>query len=113
MTASFFLADEAGGCGKGANAVISQLEYFFCHHGLGEKDVFLHADNCVGQNKNNTMLQYLAWRVMTNRHTNVTLSFLVVGHIKFVPDWSFGLFKRLYRRSKVGSLHTVYCQSGQ
>ena len=32
-----FLADEAGSCGKGANTVVSQLHYFFEHHGLGEK----------------------------------------------------------------------------
>ncbi len=99
-----FLADEAGDCGKGSNTVISQLHYFFENHGLGEKEVYLHADNCTGQNKNNMMLQYLAWRVMTGRHTQITLSFLVVGHTKFSPDWCFGLFKRLYRRTKVGSL---------
>ena len=45
-----FLCDEAGDCGKGANTVISQLDFFFKHHGLGEKEVFLHADNCSGQN---------------------------------------------------------------
>lgn len=49
-----FLTDEAGECGKGANNVISCLQFFFDKHGLGEKTVFLHADNCTGQNKNNT-----------------------------------------------------------
>lgn len=44
---------------------------------------------------------------MTGRHTKVTLSFLVVGHTKFSPDWCFGLFKRLFRRTKVGSLQTI------
>ncbi|XP_064390673.1 uncharacterized protein LOC135338462 isoform X2 [Halichondria panicea] len=99
-----FLCDEAGDCGKGANTVISQLHYFFEHHSLGEKEVYLHADNCTGQNKNNAMIQYLAWRVLTKRHTKITLSFLVVGHTKFTPDWCFGLFKRLYRRTSIGSL---------
>ena len=37
-----FLKDEAGACDKGTNVVISQLECFFSHHGLGEKQVFLH-----------------------------------------------------------------------
>ncbi len=60
-----FLGDEAGDCGKGSNTVISQLHYFFENHGQGETEVFLHADNCTGQNKNNIMLWYLAWRVMT------------------------------------------------
>ena len=55
-----FLTDAAGDCWKGANAVLSQLHYFE-NHGLGEKEVHLHADNCCGQNKNNcTMQSYLA-----------------------------------------------------
>ena len=62
-----FLCDESGGCGKGANTVVSQVDYFFSHHGQGEK-VLLHADNCTGQKKNNCMLQYLAWRVMEKKH---------------------------------------------
>ena len=102
-----FLTDEAGDCGKGANAVVSRLDFFFHNHGFGEKDVFLHADNCTGQNENNCMVQYLAWRVMTNQHSNITLSFLPVGHTKFSPDWCFGLFKRQYRRTKVGSLQNI------
>ena len=102
-----FLTDEAGDCGKGANAVISRLHYFFDHHSLGEKEVYLTADNCTGQNKNNAMLHYLLWRTLTERHTDVTLSFLVVGHTKFSPDWCFGLFKRLYKRTKVGSLKAI------
>ena len=102
-----FLCDEAGDCGKEANTVISQLHFFFAHHGLREMEVFLHADNCTGQNKNNAMLWYLAWRVMMGLHTQITLSFLVVGHTKFSPDWCFGLFKRLYRRTEVGSLQAI------
>lgn len=102
-----FLCDEAGNCGKGGNTVISQLHFFLEHHGLGEMKVFLHADNCTGQNKNNTMLQYLAWRVMVGLHTQITLVFLVVGHTKFAPDWCFGLFKRLFRRTEVGSLQAI------
>ena len=99
-----FLTDEAGDCGKGANAVVSRIHFFFDTHSFGEKDVFLHADNCTGQNKNNCMIQYLVWRTLTGRHT---LSFLSVGHTKISPDWCFGLFKRQYRRTKVGSLQAI------
>lgn len=67
----------------------------------------MHADSCTGQNKNNCMIQYLVWRTLTNRHTNITLSFLPVGHTKFSPDWCFGLFKRMYRKTKVGSLSSI------
>ena len=97
------LGVEAGGCGKGANVVISQLHYYFDHHGLGEKEVYLHADNCTGQNKNSCML---CWRCMTKRHTKATLSFLIVGHTKLSPDWCFGQIKQLYKRPKSPELLT-------
>ena len=99
-----FLTDEAGECGKGANNV-NRL-HFLETHGLGEV-AFIHADNCTGQNKNNCMVQYLAWRALTKRHTSITLLFLVVGHTKFAPDWCFGLVKRHFHRTKIGSLKGI------
>ena len=72
-----FLTDEFVETGKGANAVISRVHYFFEVHSMGEEDVYLHCDNCAGQNKNNAMIQYLLWRVLSDRHTNITLSFLI------------------------------------
>ena len=102
-----FLIEEACDTGKGANNIISKLHYFFSVYGFGEEDVYLHADNCTGQNKNNAMVHYLAWRVMTGLHRNITLSFLVVGHTKFSPDWCFGLFKKRFRVTKVGSLTDI------
>ena len=101
-----YLIDEAVDMGKGSNAIVSMLHHFFAHHGLGEKTVHLHADNCGGQNKNATMVQYLLWRVMTGQHTEITLSFMIPGRTctKFSPDWCFGLLKKRYRRTKVGSL---------
>lgn len=59
-----FVIDEASDMGKGANTVVSMLDYFFSHHGLGETTATLHADNCSGQNKNNTIVQYVMWRVI-------------------------------------------------
>ena len=51
-----YLIDEAVDVGKGANTVVSLLHPFFENHGLGESHVHLHADNCVGQNKNNIVI---------------------------------------------------------
>ena len=99
-----YLIDEAVNMGKGFNAIVSMLHHFFAHHGLGERTVHLHADNCGGQNKNAIMVQYLLWRVMTGEHTDITLSFMIPGHTKFSPDWCFGLLKKKYRMTKVGSL---------
>ena len=83
-----FLIEEAFDTGKGANTVISMLHFYLEHHGLNSNHIHLHADNCVGQNKNIAViqvkykynrqwpcdlliilkwlpLQYLMWRVLT------------------------------------------------
>lgn len=96
-----YLIDEAGFPGKGADTVISLLDHFFDNYGLGEEHALLTADNCIGQNKNNALIQYLIYRVIKGRHKSITLSFMLVGHTKFAPDGYFGLIKKRYRRSKV------------
>ena len=73
-------------------------------YGLGEEEITIHADNCSGQNKNNAMIQYLAWRVLTGRHKRITYSFMVAGHTKFSPDGFFGLFKLKLKNSEVDDL---------
>ena len=70
-----YLIDEAVDVGKGANTVVSMLHHFFETHGLGEQHVHLHADNCVGQNTNDTMIHVsLSIRVFTDTFT----SFLIL-----------------------------------
>jgi len=100
-----FLIDESHSCSKGANSVISYLDYFFANYGLGESVAHLHCDNCSGQNKNKFMIWYLLWRVCTGKHDEITLNFLITGHTKFAPDWCFGLLKQTYRRTP------MYCLS--
>ena len=102
-----YLIDEAFNVGKGANSIISMLHYFFEAHGIGEKSVHLHADNCAGQNKNRFMMYYLMWQVLTGLHEEIIISFLPVGHTKFAPDWCFCLFKQLFRRMKIGDLDDI------
>ena len=75
-----FVIDDASDTGKGASTIVSMLHYFFAHHSLGETHLKLHADNCAGQNKNNTMLQYLMWRVLSGQHKTILLSFMITGH---------------------------------
>ena len=50
---------------------------------------------------------YLMWRVLAGLHKEITISFLLVGHTKFSPDWCFGLFKQLYHKTKVVSIHDI------
>ena len=89
------------------------LHHFLAHHGLGETSVHLHADNCTGQNKNRYLMCYLMWRILTGLHTEVKISFLPVGHTKFSPDWCFGLFKRRYRKTKIGCLDDIVAAVNQ
>ena len=52
-------------------------------------------------------MQYLAWRVLVGLNKMKMLSFLVVGHTKFSPDWCFGLFTQAYRWAKIGCLEDI------
>ena len=83
------------------------LHHFLSHHSFGETNLHLHADNCAGQNKNRYVMAYLMWRVLTGLHREIKISFLLVGHTKFSPDWCFGLFKRLYKRTVITSLNDI------
>ena len=96
-----YLIDEVDFLEKNANVVVSLLDHFFSNYGLGEMTVYLTADNCVGQNKNNCLIQYLMYRILSGLHSRIELSFLIVGHTKFSPDSHFGLIKQRYRRSQV------------
>ncbi|MED6243846.1 hypothetical protein ATANTOWER_028284 [Ataeniobius toweri] len=78
-----FLIDEGMSSGKGSNAVISYMHHFFTHFGVGETDVDLHCDNCTGQNQNNFMLWYGAWRVAHKLPSTLNIHFLIAGHTKF------------------------------
>ena len=99
-----YLIDESVQAGKGSNCVVSLIHHFFENYGLGEVEVHLHADNCSEQNKNSCMMMYLLWRVLTGRHTKITLSFLIAGHTKLSCDLCFGLLKRKFKRTRVDSL---------
>lgn len=101
------MIDEASNVGKGANSIISMLHHFFGIHGLGETTAHLHADNCTGQNKNRFMMSYLMWRCLTGLHDEIKMSFLLVGHTKFAPDWCFGLLKQCFRRTKIGDIDDI------
>ena len=100
-----FLIDEAVSTGKGANATISYVHFYFQRHGLGETDAHLSADNCSGQNKNNYFLWYLAWRTLMELHNSIQYSFLIAGHTKFGPDRCFGIIKKAYKVTYVSSLY--------
>lgn len=83
------------------------LHHYLETHSFGEMNLHIHCDNCSGQNKNRFMMQYMAWRVMVGLNKKITVSFLIVGHTKFSPDWCFGLFKQTFRRKNIGCLDDI------
>ena len=93
-----------GSKAHGPNAVISMLHHYFEVHSAHEDTCHLHADNCVGQNKNRYVIGYLAWRVIAGLHKHITLSFMRVGHTRCMVDGNFGLIKRVYRHSDVDAV---------
>ena len=62
--------------GEDTNAMVSMRHHFFGVHGLGEKDVHLHADHCGDHNKND---------MLTGLHENITL-FMIAGHTLSSPQ---------------------------
>lgn len=70
----FFLIDESEQIGKGSNSIVSLLHAFFKIHGMGETYATLQADNCAEQNKDKTIMWYLAWRVITGQHHQIGIN---------------------------------------
>ena len=64
--------DEAYNVGKGANSIISMLKHFLETHELAESHLQLHADNCLGQNKNRYMMIYLMWKALIGLNEEMT-----------------------------------------
>ena len=95
-----YLIDEEFDVGKGPNSVISMLDNCLAKLPLA-KNLILFADNCIGQNKNNSVVNYLAHRVRMNLNEKIEYNFLLSGHTKFSPDRSFGLLKMSFSRSTV------------
>ena len=93
-----------GSKSHGPNSVVTLLHHYFEHHGLGEKECALAADNCCAQNKNKTVFAYLAWRSIAGLHESIEIHFMITGHTRCLVDGCFGLLKRSYRRNNVYSM---------
>lgn len=84
-----YVIPETCAAGKDVNSVLSLLDHCLKNFLVGEQCIMLHADNYIGQNKNNYTLQMLALQVVRKRYKAARISFLPVGHIKFRPDSHF------------------------
>jgi hypothetical protein len=93
-----------GSKSHGPNCVISMLHHYLAVYGKGEPECHFHADNCVGQNKNKTVLAYFVWRTLVGLSKEITLSFMRVGHTRCIVDSFFGLLKKHFRSSDCNTM---------
>ncbi len=95
---------------KGSSEVVSMLYRFLTHirsSSFASRRVYFHADNCVGQNKNSTMVHFFIWCIATGIVDHIELKFMLKGHTKFSPDGGFGLIKKRYRCANVYTIEQV------
>ena len=90
----------------GPNSVVSMLHYYL-EMADTKRTLHLHADNCMGQNKNKTVLGYLMWRCATGLNDRIGLSFMRVGHTRCAVDGYFGLLKQEWRKTENDTLNDV------
>ena len=108
-----YLIDEHETIGKdgskahGPNAVVSMLHHHLAKHTSTSTALGLHADNCCGQNKNKTVVAYLAWRVLVGLNQEIQLDFMRVGHTRCFVDAGFGLLKQKYRKADTDTVQQL------
>jgi hypothetical protein len=82
------------GSPKGSNNVIEMLNHHLKTKCPSEiRHLYMHADNCGGQNKNRFVMSYLSYLVACGRFDTITLAFMLTGHTKCSVDGSFGCLK--------------------
>ncbi len=108
-----YLIDECQRIGKGPNMVLSMLHHYIFGKAPPGKKIILYADNCPGQNKNQTLVAYCCYLVQSlKRHPEIEINFMIVGHTKFSPDRHFGTVKKLIRRSGCRSIINPVGEAG-
>jgi len=102
-----YLIDESQ-CAKGSNEVISMISHFLSSLPKEKRaHIIFNADNCVGQNKNNTMIKFFLWQCLIGNSKTIEVKFMIKGHTHFGPDSHFGYIKKRYRRSDVFSVEDL------
>ena len=103
-----YVLDENEIIGKGPNGTLSLIFNGIKKLNKGEKHLKITCDNAGGQNKNNTSIWFYLYLVICGYYESIELNFMIPGHTKFKCDGSFGLIKKLYRKTTVHCVnHTV------
>lgn len=99
-----YLIDESH-CAKGSNEVMSMISHFLSSLSREKRThLVFNADNCVGQNKNNTMVKFFLWQCLMGYSQTIEVKFMIKGHTHFGPDSNFSYIKKRYRRSNAFSV---------
>lgn len=102
-----YVLDENELLGKGPNSTLSLVFDGIKQLNKGEKHLKITCDNAGGQNKNNITIWFYMYLVVCGYYESIELNFMVPGHTKFKCDGSFGLIKRLYRKTTVDCIDHV------
>ena len=102
-----YVLDENEIIGKGPNSTISLVFDGIKQLNKGEKHLKITCDNAGGQNKNNVTIWFYLYLVICGYYESIELNFMIPGHTKFKCDGSFGLIKRLYRKTTVDCVDHV------
>lgn len=104
----FYVYDETVGK-KTPNEPISFLHHYVSNVlSTDVKILYLFSDNCVSQNKNHALTQYLFYLVQSGRLTNIIHRFPEPGHSFMSCDRAFGLIEKNLRKSDRVFLPTEY-----
>lgn len=68
---------------------------------VGVRKVFMHADNCGGQEQNHYILWFSLWMVNVQLEDEISSNFLVAGHTNNWCDSEFGFAKRRLQKQNV------------
>jgi len=75
-----YLIDEAS-CTKGSNEVVSMLWHFLSSlPKKKKKHIIFNADNCIGQNQNNTLMKFFTWLCLRGYSRIIEVKFMIKGH---------------------------------
>ncbi|CAG8622102.1 6135_t:CDS:2, partial [Ambispora leptoticha] len=102
-----YVLDENELLGKGPNGTLSLVFDGIKQLNRGEKHLKVTCDNAGGQNKNNATIWFYLYLVIVGYYESIELNFMIPGHTKFKCDGSFGLIKRLYRKTTVDCVDHV------
>ena len=102
-----YVLDEGEIIGKGPNGTLSMVFDGIKKLNKGEKHLKITCDNAGGQNKNNVTIWFYLYLVICGYYESIELNFMIPGHTKFKCDGSFGLIKKLYRKTSVDCVNHI------